>query len=75
MPPAQLVSAKPPLGVVHLLEDGVSAAPHGRGTNRHPAVPSRVFAPAGLVPTTAERELAAEWDRVPAAVRLERAGH
>ncbi|MGN7151118.1 carbon starvation CstA family protein [Arthrobacter sp. SAFR-179] len=49
----------------------------GRATtdNEDPAVPSRVFAPAGLVPTTAERELAAEWDRVPADVRLERAGH
>ncbi|MDT0171069.1 carbon starvation CstA family protein [Pseudarthrobacter sp. BRE9] len=49
----------------------------GRATtdNEDPAVPSRVFAPAGLVPTTAERELAAEWDRVPADARFERAGH
>jgi len=43
--------------------------------NEDPAVPSRVFAPAGLVPTTAERELAAEWENVPAEARLERAGH
>ena len=43
--------------------------------NEDPAVPSRVFAPAGLVPTTAERELAAEWEKVPAEARLERAGH
>jgi carbon starvation protein len=49
----------------------------GRATtdNEDPAVPSRVFAPAGLVPTTAERELAAEWDRVPAGARFERARH
>lgn len=43
--------------------------------NEDPAVPSRVFAPAGLVPTTAERELAAEWEKVPAGDRLERTGH
>jgi carbon starvation protein len=34
--------------------------------NEDPFVPSRVFAPAGLVPTAAERELAAEWDKLPA---------
>ncbi|MBT2567675.1 carbon starvation protein A [Arthrobacter sp. ISL-85] len=43
--------------------------------NEDPAVPSRVFAPAGLAPTTAERELAAEWGNVPADARVERAGH
>jgi carbon starvation protein len=44
-------------------------------TNEEPALPSRVFAPAGLVPTPAERELLAEWDKVPAELRFERAGH
>ena len=43
--------------------------------NEDPAVPSRVFAPAGLVPTAAERVLGAEWDKVPADARMERAGH
>ncbi|NUS36714.1 MAG: carbon starvation protein A, partial [Pseudarthrobacter sp.] len=43
--------------------------------NEDPLVPSRVFAPAGLVPTAAERELAAEWEKLPAEARLERAGH
>lgn len=43
--------------------------------NEDPAVPSRVFAPAGLVPTTAERGLAAEWAKVPADIRLERGRH
>ncbi|MDQ0692446.1 carbon starvation CstA family protein [Arthrobacter sp. W4I7] len=43
--------------------------------NEDPARPSRVFAPAGLLPTPAERELMAEWDKVPAELRFERAGH
>jgi carbon starvation protein len=43
--------------------------------NEDPARPSRVFAPAGLVPTPAEKELLAEWDKVPAGLRFERAGH
>ena len=43
--------------------------------NEDPAVPSRVFAPAGLVPTTAERGLAAEWAKVPADIHLERGRH
>jgi carbon starvation protein len=43
--------------------------------NEDPARPSRVFAPAGLVPTPAEKELLAEWDKVPAELRFERAGH
>lgn len=40
-----------------------------------PARPSRVFAPAGLIPTPAERQLLAEWEKVPAELRFERAGH
>ncbi|QYF88514.1 MULTISPECIES: carbon starvation CstA family protein [Arthrobacter] len=36
---------------------------------------SRVFAPSGLIPTPAERELMAEWDELPADQRLEKAGH
>jgi carbon starvation protein len=43
--------------------------------NEDPARPSRVFAPAGLIPTPAERELMAEWDKVPTELRFERAGH
>ncbi|WP_455836769.1 carbon starvation CstA family protein [Pseudarthrobacter siccitolerans] len=43
--------------------------------NEDPATPSRVFAPAGLIPTPAERKLMAEWDKVPAELRFERAGH
>ncbi|HEY3573834.1 MAG TPA: carbon starvation CstA family protein [Arthrobacter sp.] len=37
--------------------------------------PSRVYAPAGLIPTAAERELMAEWNKLPADLRIERAGH
>lgn len=40
-----------------------------------PARPSRVFAPAGLVPTPSERQLLAQWEKVPAELRFERAGH
>jgi carbon starvation protein len=43
--------------------------------NEDPARPSRVFAPAGLIPTPAEKELLAEWNKVPAELRFERAGH
>jgi carbon starvation protein len=39
------------------------------------ARPSRVFAPAGLIPTPAERELMAEWNKLPADLRFERARH
>ena len=43
--------------------------------NEDPARPSRVFAPAGLIPTPAEKELLAEWNKLPAELRFERAGH
>ena len=43
--------------------------------NEHDARPSKVFAPAGLIPTPAERELQAEWNKLPAELRFERAGH
>lgn len=52
---------------------------HAAGTpvtdTEDPARPSRVFAPAGLIPTPAERQLLAEWEKVPAELRFERAGH
>src|SRR6478672_8192032 len=40
-----------------------------------PAQASRVFAPAGFVPTAAERDLVAEWNQLPAGGRLEKSGH
>ena len=40
-----------------------------------PAQASRVFAPAGFVPTAAERDLVAEWNQLPAGERLEKSGH
>ncbi|MCB5281046.1 carbon starvation CstA family protein [Arthrobacter sp. ES1] len=39
-----------------------------------PAVASRVFAPAGVIPTPSERELMAEWNKLPADQRFEKAG-
>ncbi len=40
-----------------------------------PAQASRVFAPAGFIPTAAERDLVAEWNTLPAGQRLEKSGH
>jgi carbon starvation protein len=40
-----------------------------------PAVPSRVYAPAGFIPTPSERELMAEWNKLPAEQRFEKAAH
>ena len=51
------------------------AAGIGHDDNEDPAVPSRGFAPAGLIPTPAERELMAEWNKLPAELRFEKAGH
>ncbi|WP_426998221.1 carbon starvation CstA family protein [Pseudarthrobacter sp. N5] len=36
---------------------------------------SRVYAPAGMIPTAAERQLMAEWDKLPADLRTDRSGH
>ncbi|MEO8281953.1 MAG: carbon starvation CstA family protein [Pseudarthrobacter sp.] len=43
--------------------------------NEDEARASRVFAPAGLISTPAEKELQAEWNKLPAELRFERAGH
>ncbi|WP_104173951.1 carbon starvation CstA family protein [Arthrobacter sp. Y81] len=51
------------------------AAGVGHDDHEDPAVPSRGYAPAGLIPTAAERELMAEWNKLPAELRLERPGH
>jgi carbon starvation protein len=40
-----------------------------------PAVPSRAYAPSGFIPTPAERELVAEWNKLPADLRLEKSAH
>ncbi|MBT2595163.1 carbon starvation CstA family protein [Arthrobacter sp. ISL-72] len=40
-----------------------------------PAVPSRSYAPAGLIPTPAEREIMAEWNKLPPDLRLEKSAH
>jgi carbon starvation protein len=44
-------------------------------TSEDPAVVSRVFAPAGLISTPAEKKLQAEWDAVPAATKPPRIKH
>ena len=40
--------------------------------NEDAAQPSRVYAPAGFIPTAAERELMAEWNKLPAELRREK---
>ncbi len=47
----------------------------GGQDHEDPAVPSKVFAPAGLIPTTAEKVLLAEWDALPAEKRTQKAAH
>jgi carbon starvation protein len=52
----------------------VRAARRGSdATSEDPAVPSKIFAPAGLVATPAEKALQAEWDALPG--RPKRGGH
>nr|WP_251041569.1 carbon starvation CstA family protein [Arthrobacter sp. ISL-30] len=47
----------------------------GGHSHEDPGRPSRVYAPAGLIPTPAERELMAEWAKVPLEKRLETPRH
>lgn len=47
----------------------------GGKDHEDPALPSKVFAPAGLFPTSAEKDLLAEWNALPAAQRTQKAGH
>ena len=44
-------------------------------SNEDPALPSRVFAPAGPVPTESERALMAQWKQLPADKRTEKSAH
>ena len=44
-------------------------------SNEDPALPSRVFAPAGPVPTASERELMTQWNQLPADKRAEKSAH
>jgi carbon starvation protein len=41
----------------------------GRPLSTDDAVPSRIFAPSGLLPTSAEKEVQKQWDALPAASR------
>jgi carbon starvation protein len=52
-----------------------SAAGIANKDHEDPAVPSRVYAPAGFIPTPSERELMAEWNKLPADQRFEKAAH
>ncbi|MNI88196.1 hypothetical protein D3C73_1454680 [compost metagenome] len=47
----------------------------GGQDHEDPPVPSKVYAPAGLFPTVAEKKLLAEWNALPAEKRTQKAGH
>ena len=47
----------------------------GSASSEDPAVPSRIFAPAGFIPSQAEKELQEQWDALPAHKKPVRAGH
>ena len=54
----------------------IRAFPHGGPDTEDPALPSRIYAPAGIVPTAAEKELDARWNALPARLRaLNYKGH
>jgi carbon starvation protein len=44
-------------------------------SDEDPAVPSRIFAPAGFIATPAEAKIQTQWDALPAARKATRAGH
>jgi len=48
---------------------------HRGEEHEDPAVPSRIYAPSGVVPTRAERELEAEWKALPPEQQRVRRGH
>ncbi|MGG5172726.1 carbon starvation CstA family protein [Pseudarthrobacter sp. J1738] len=52
-----------------------SRAGIANANNEDPAVASKVFAPAGLSSTAAEKEILAQWAALPAEKRLHKAGH
>jgi len=47
----------------------------GGGNHEEPAVPSRRFAPAGLIATSQEREIEKQWEQLPAEQRPAAGGH
>ncbi|MGV8845622.1 carbon starvation CstA family protein [Tessaracoccus sp.] len=54
----------------------IKAYPNGGGTSTEdPEIPSKIYAPAGLLPTSAERELEKAWMQVPAEHRVPRGKH
>jgi carbon starvation protein len=60
-------------GLVATVRAFRGADPAALTDHEDPAVPSRVFAPAGMLPTAAEREILAEWKD--AGMSTTRAGH
>jgi len=54
----------------------IKAKKNGGGNDTEdPAVPSKMYAPSGLISTPAEKQLEKEWKQVPAASQIQRGGH
>ena len=54
----------------------IKAKKNGGGNNTEdPVVPSKMYAPAGLISTPAEKELEKAWKQVPAESQIQRGGH
>ena len=60
------------MATIRALRNKAAGLPNAE--HEDPAQASRVFAPAGFIPTAAERELVAEWNTHPAGQRLEKSG-
>jgi len=61
------------LATIKALRNTAAGLPNAE--HEDPAQASRVFAPAGFIPTAAERDLGAEWNKLPAGQGLEKSGH
>ena len=61
------------IATIQALRNTAAGLPNAE--HEDPAQASRVFAPAGFIPTAAERDLVAEWNELPAGQRLEKSGH
>ena len=54
----------------------IRAYPNGGGTDTEdPEIPSRIYAPSGLVSSPAEKELEKAWKQVPPEHQVARGGH
>lgn len=53
----------------------IKAYPNGGANTEDPEIPSKFFAPSGLISSPSEKELEAAWKLVPADQQVIRGGH